>query len=373
MSGEVVIYEGDAAVAPIGNGSVEMFTASQVQTLRQTIARDCTPQQLELFLATCRMTGLNPFQQEIYPVVRNGQLTIQFGVNGYRRVAESAPEYRGYIGPQWCGPDGVWRDEWLEDTPPAAARFAVIRSDWPNPAWAFVRYKSFAQNTPTWNRMPEHMLGKTAEVHAFKRAFGLRIREVQEKGRLSDPDEIAGAVDRETGEVLERPSGQKPPVYTDVKDNARVMSRLHARAAEKGVKHEQLRVLANAWLGYPSDRSMSELSVDELERVHARLDASPIWLRAELARIEATTPEAGPPEPAAEPPNANSAGRGEPKVSPQMVRDAKALCARKGLSARQVQEMLQQFLVDKVSELTKEDYFEFVRLVDALPNVEVSG
>lgn len=139
-----------------------------------------TQDEFDLFLAVCRHTGLNPLLKEIYALRIDGRFTVLPGVDGYRRLAQQSPRFRGMAGPLWCGPDGRWVDAWLEAGPPAACKVGVYVPGVIEPTWAVAYYKNYARRrTPTWQSMPEHMLAIRAEVHALRKCFGRELGGVQ--------------------------------------------------------------------------------------------------------------------------------------------------------------------------------------------------
>ena len=113
----------------------DTLTQEQERLIRRTITRNLSDDEHALFVEAAQRSGLDPFGRHIYPLRKKGQLVIEATIDGLRLSAERTGKYAGQLGPEWCGPDGVWRDIWTCEEPPVAARVGIIRSDFKEPLW----------------------------------------------------------------------------------------------------------------------------------------------------------------------------------------------------------------------------------------------
>jgi phage recombination protein Bet len=215
------------------------LTREQVTLLKDTICKGATDAELDLFVTVCNLRGLNPFTGQIHFVKRsqwNSELnegkggyekvaTFQTGIDGYRLIAERTRQYAGPVGTWWCGPDGAWRDVWLEDTPPAAAKVAVRKTGYAEPIVAIARWKAYVQTKQgggpnrMWARMDAEQLAKCAEALALRKGFPQELSGLYTTDEMAQAGSVPSArllrdgsvVDGDTGELLAGPSGRQGP------------------------------------------------------------------------------------------------------------------------------------------------------------------
>lgn len=206
------------AVATNGRHGIADFDAEQVDLIRRTIAKECTDDELVLFLHQCRRTGLDPFSRQIHAVKRwdssqnRKVITIQTGIDGLRLIAERTGKYAGNDDPQY---------DTEESTHPKKATVTVWKmvSGQRVPFTRSARWAEFVQTnkdgglTRFWAKMPYLMLGKVAEALALRAAFP------QELSGIYSNEEMHQA-DSESIPILDAPPGA-PPTPQQTVDNLR--------------------------------------------------------------------------------------------------------------------------------------------------------
>lgn len=193
------------------SGNQDFWSPQQIAALRQIGVQNAPNADLAVFLNYAQKTGLDPFARQIYMIGRREKQgnewgtkwTIQASIDGLRIVAERSGDYAGQVGPEYCGTDGVWRDVWVSQEPPVAARVGVIRHGFATPLYAVAYFDEYAQMrdgkpTSMWASKPKLMLAKCAEALALRKAF---------------PNDLSGiytADEMGATETAPRPAAQAP-------------------------------------------------------------------------------------------------------------------------------------------------------------------
>lgn len=176
------------------------WTDNQRAALAQIGVQKASDADLAVFFHQSQRTGLDPFAKQIYMIERKGKQTIQTGIDGFRLIArrtiDRTKEGFGYRPTLWCGRDGQWRDVWLEQEPPAAAKVVVVRGGQEFDAIAlFDSYagKKYDGNlNAMWSTQGAHMIAKCAEALALRKAFP------QDLSGLCTSEEMAQADNSQT-------------------------------------------------------------------------------------------------------------------------------------------------------------------------------
>lgn len=232
------------------------FTAPQLALIRKTIAADCDEQEFDLFMEVARFRGLNPFANQVSPIVfskgdkEKRKMVIVTRIDGARAIAQRLGDYRPMEGAPLieidealkdplCNPAGIVRAEvklWKRsagDWFPVIGEayweeFAPIKEecaegyDWveTGETWADSgkpKKKKVPKSdkkvrqldtTGNWGRMPRLMIAKCAEMQALRRGWpedysGLYVDEELDQAKVIDvASEIVA--DYEEAERLKR-------------------------------------------------------------------------------------------------------------------------------------------------------------------------
>lgn len=250
-----------------------------------------TPGEVELFATRCAAMRLDPFGNQVYAIFRvdsksplGRRMTIQTGIGGLQVVAHRTGLMDGTGHPQWCGADGEWRDVWLEDGPPAAARFTVHRQGSTHPYYGVATWREYCQYAygkpiGAWGTHGPTQLMKCAEAQALRRAFpndlgGVYAHEELEHLDLDTPEVHEAAAEHKAEREAER--HERDGRRTITRAEADELGRAKAAA---GITSAELLAIVRRIAGAEVER------LGEVERRH-------------LPAILAAIAEAGTPAPA---------------------------------------------------------------------------
>jgi phage recombination protein Bet len=238
-----------------------VWTKEQAAVLRQSGIKDqVTPAELSGFLHLCQRTGLDPFSRQIYLIGRFSKkdgrdvYTPQTGIDGYRVIAQRVTAQTsgsyGYEDTVWCDASGRWRDVWLAEEPPAAAKVTVIRNGQRFSAVATFReyVQTFPDGNPKglWAKMPAGQIAKCAEALALRKAFPHDLAGVYTAEEMEQADNSAQVV-APRDFIAEAGNAETAAIVRVVWMNAKhagapddVLNRIAAIGHEKAAAEQQL-------------------------------------------------------------------------------------------------------------------------------------
>ncbi len=147
----------------------EPWTTQDVDLIRQTVAKEASPEEFKLFLYTAKARGLDPLLRQLYFIKRKQKRgdrwvdvgTTQTSIDGFRLIANRTQKLKGIE-------RGIKHDH---ENGKLYAWARVWRKDWDYPVYEEVSLEEYKGESPLWHRMPEQMLKKCAEVAALRMAF----------------------------------------------------------------------------------------------------------------------------------------------------------------------------------------------------------
>ncbi len=147
-----------------------------LHTVKTVLAPDLSDDELKLFAMVAARSGLDPFAKQVYAVKRQGRVTFQTGIDGYRSIAARTGLYDGQDEPEF-GPVCNCGDKRPEGHPEFAT-VRVYRKGVARPIGATAYWHEYkpepgqsGKQDAMWVRMPRVMLAKVAEALALRKAF----------------------------------------------------------------------------------------------------------------------------------------------------------------------------------------------------------
>lgn len=174
------------------------FTKDQVQLITNTVAKGATQDELKLFLYVSKRVGLDPLAKQVHFVKREGQMTVQTGIDGLRTVAGRTGELAGI--------DDAEYDTEEEEHPNKATVVVHKMVNGQKVSFtASARWKEYYPGEKMgfmWKKMPYLMLGKCAESLALRKAFPNDLSGVYTDEEMAQAD---GGAEVKTAKVFKKP------------------------------------------------------------------------------------------------------------------------------------------------------------------------
>lgn len=190
-----------------------LISAEQVSLIQRTIAKDATPEELELFFYDCKRRGVHPLDKLIHFTKRGGKYTPITSIDFMRTRAHDSGECAGISDPSFDGDPGKTG---------FSARVIVRRlvqaqmCEFPATA-RWIEYCPPAGQDHMWRKMPHTMLGKCAEALALRKAFPQQLQGLYAREEMDQADvptvTVRADVEPETGEIIDLPPAPEGYCY----------------------------------------------------------------------------------------------------------------------------------------------------------------
>jgi len=191
-----------------------MSEAEQLELTRQALYPQLPADYFGVFCRIAQERGLSIYCRHLFPQLMTDDrgartLKIITTIDALRMIAARTGRYQGQVGPDWSGPDEVWKEVWNGDDPPAWARVGircagVAEITWGKADWeSYAPYIDFEVLDPFWAKWAPHQLAKCAEALALRKAFP------EEMGGVYTKEEMQQAVSKQRVERPRDPFDQR--------------------------------------------------------------------------------------------------------------------------------------------------------------------
>ena len=196
------------------------LTPTEVGVVKNSIATGASDEELLYFLNAAKVYGLNPIKKEIYYTKLGGKVTLMVSRDGYLKLAQNNPAYRGlhsaavhekdtFTINTTTNADGKMIQAIGHEIPGFGNRGKILGAwckidmEGQAPTVGTVKWEDFNKNTPIWKQYGGAMIEKVAQAIALKRVSGASgLVSTAEMIDTKYSKEIQ-AIDLEDGQVIE--------------------------------------------------------------------------------------------------------------------------------------------------------------------------
>jgi phage recombination protein Bet len=169
MTTEITPHKPSALAVMAENINVE--PAKLLQTLKATVFKGATDEELLALVVTANTYQLNPLLKELYAFPKKGGgITPMVGIDGWLKIANRQPNF-----------DGMNADTFGEGKVPTHATCTIHLKDRAHPVVITEYFEECKRETDPWRTMPRRMLRNKSIIQAIRVAFGV--------GGIHDEDE----------------------------------------------------------------------------------------------------------------------------------------------------------------------------------------
>lgn len=195
------------------------YSSEMIDTIKATVAKDATNEELYYFLNVASMYNLNPFMKEIwFAKTEKGQPMIMTSRDGYRKLAMRDPRFVK------CQSVAVYENDTFEvetvlgdvknivhkfsqkDRGKLMGAYAYLKTIDGEDLYSYMDFREYSQPRSVWKKYPSAMIRKTAENDVYKRFVninGLQDFESMPKQYIDDvaEEEVENSEELETIDI----------------------------------------------------------------------------------------------------------------------------------------------------------------------------
>lgn len=156
--------------------NIAVEPAKLLQTLKATVFKGATDEELLALVVTANTYQLNPLLKELYAFPKKGGgITPMVGIDGWLKIANRQPNF-----------DGMEVEVYGDGKTPTHATCEIFLKDRSHSVKITEYFDECKRGTDPWTQMPRRMLRNKAIIQAIRVAFGI--------GGIADEDEARDAM-----------------------------------------------------------------------------------------------------------------------------------------------------------------------------------